>query len=157
VEQGQSRITSASVATPKKGRRMASVLDTVLRPSKIATPAPTRISKDKVGELEIAIDVSAAPDCTKARPSEIRPTEQVNESLSEEISLPIPEAVSTEDLEFIICHASGKQLTQKQIAEAQHYAKDLKYPRGSLVYEGDEKRISYTSYMIARKLMSAEK
>jgi hypothetical protein len=29
-------------------------------------------------------------------------------------------------------------LTQKQIAEAQHYAKDLKFPRGSLVYEGDE-------------------
>jgi hypothetical protein len=25
-----------------------------------------------------------------------------------------------------------------QIAEAQHYAKELKYPRGSLVYEGDE-------------------
>jgi hypothetical protein len=25
-----------------------------------------------------------------------------------------------------------------QIAEAQHYAKDLKYPRGSLVYGGDE-------------------
>jgi hypothetical protein len=46
--------------------------------------------------------------------------------------------VSPGDLEFIICHASGKQLTHKQIAEAQHYAKDLKYPRGSLVYEGDE-------------------
>jgi hypothetical protein len=37
VEQGLSQITSASVATPKNGRRMASVLDVVLRPSKIAT------------------------------------------------------------------------------------------------------------------------
>jgi acetoacetate decarboxylase len=46
--------------------------------------------------------------------------------------------VSPIDLEFIICHASEKQLTQKQIVEAQHYAKDLKYPRGFLVYEGDE-------------------
>jgi hypothetical protein len=72
----------------------------------------------------------------KAGPSEIRPIEQVNESLSEKISPLIPKAVSTVDLEFIICHASGKQLTQKQIIEAQHYAKDLKYPRGSLVYEG---------------------
>jgi hypothetical protein len=52
--------------------------------------------------------------------------------------LPIPEAASLEDLEFIIRHASGKQLTKKQIVEAQHYAKDLKYPRGSLVYGGDE-------------------
>jgi hypothetical protein len=117
---------------------MASVLDTILRSSKMATPAPTRISKDKARELEKTIDVSAASDCSKARPSEIRPTEQVNESLSEKVSLPIPKVVSTEDLEFIICHASGKQLTQKQIAEAQHYTKDLKYPRGSLVYEGDE-------------------
>jgi hypothetical protein len=117
---------------------MASVLDAVLRPSKRATPAPTMISNDKVGELEKVIDVSAAPDCTKAGPSEIRPTKQVNESLLEKISLSRPKAVSTGDLEFIISHASGKQLTQKQIAEAQHYAKDLKYPRGSLVYEGDE-------------------
>jgi hypothetical protein len=77
----------------------------------MATPAPTRVSKDKAGELEKAVDVSAAPDCTKAGPSGIRPTEQVNESLSEKVSLPIPEAVSTRDLEFIIRHASGKQLT----------------------------------------------
>ena len=48
------------------------------------------------------------------------------------------EAVLSEDSEFIIRHALGKQLTQKKIAEAQHYAKDLKYPRGSLVYEDDE-------------------
>jgi hypothetical protein len=41
-------------------------------------------------------------------------------------------------LEFIIRHASGKQLTEEQIAEVQHYAKDLKYPRGSLVYGGDD-------------------
>jgi hypothetical protein len=51
--------------------------------------------------------------------------------------LPIPEAMSTEDLDFIIRHASRKQLTQRQIAKAQHYAKELKYPRGSLAYEAD--------------------
>jgi hypothetical protein len=117
---------------------MANVLDDVLRPSKMATPAPTRISKVKAEELEKAIYLSIAPDCAKARPSKSRPTEQVNERLSEKVSLPIPKAVSPRGLEFIICHASGKQLIQKQITEAQHYAKDLKYPRGSLVYEGDE-------------------
>jgi hypothetical protein len=88
--------------------------------------------------IEKTIDVSTALDCANAGPSESRPIEQVNESLSEKASLSIPEAVSPRDLEFIISHTSGKQLTQKQIVKAQHYAKDLKYPRGSLVYEGDE-------------------
>jgi hypothetical protein len=132
------KIASASIVTPKKRRRMANVLDTVLGPSKVATPAPIRISKDKAGELEKAIDESIAPDCTKVGPSESMPIEQVRESLSEKLSSPIPEAVSPGDLEFIIRHASKKQMTKKQIAEAQHYAKDLKYPRGSLVYGDDE-------------------
>jgi hypothetical protein len=35
-------------------------------------------------------------------------------------------------------HASEKKLSEEQVAEAQHYAKDLKYPRGSLVYGGDD-------------------
>jgi hypothetical protein len=87
---------------------MANVLDAVLRPLKMATPTPTRISKGKARELEKAIDVSNAPDCAKAGPVESRPTKQVNESLSEKVSLPIPKAVSPGDLEFIIRHASGK-------------------------------------------------
>jgi hypothetical protein len=36
---GLSRIETASAATPRKGRRMTSILDVVLRPSKMATPA----------------------------------------------------------------------------------------------------------------------
>jgi hypothetical protein len=36
-------------------------------------------------------------------------------------------------------HALGKQLSEEQIAEAQDYARDLKYPRGSLVYGGDDR------------------
>jgi hypothetical protein len=41
-------------------------------------------------------------------------------------------------LEFIVRHALGKQLSEEQIAEAKQYAKHLKYPRGSLVYGGDD-------------------
>jgi hypothetical protein len=52
----------------------------VLRPLKIVTPAPTKISKDKAGELEKATDISAASDRTKAGLSNIRPIEQVKES-----------------------------------------------------------------------------
>jgi hypothetical protein len=125
---GLTRTITVPAATPSKGRRMANVLDTVLRPSKMATPTPTKASEDKVKELEEVVAASAAPDCTKAGPSETRPTEQIIESLPEKLSLTIPEAASAEDLDFIICHALGKQLTQRQISEAQHYAKELKYP-----------------------------
>jgi hypothetical protein len=133
-----SKVATVLAATPGKGRRMASILDTMLKPSKMATPAPTKVSEDKVEELGEAVAASAAPACAKAGPSETRPIEQVKESLPEKLTLPIPEAASFEDLDFIIHHASGKQLTQRQVAEAQHYAKELKYPRGSLVYEGGE-------------------
>jgi hypothetical protein len=34
-------------------------------------------------------------------------------------------------------HASGKQLSVEQVAKTKHYAKELKYPHGSLVYGGD--------------------
>jgi hypothetical protein len=135
---GLSKTTTVPAATPKKGRRTASVLDDVLKPSKMTTPAPTRVSKDKFEELGEDVAASAAPACAKDGPSETRPIKQVKESLPEKLTLPIPEMVSTEDLDFIIRHASGKQLTQRQVVEAQHYAKELKYPRGSLVYEGDE-------------------
>jgi hypothetical protein len=41
-------------------------------------------------------------------------------------------------LGYIVRHASGKRLSEEQIVEVQYYAKDLKYPRGSLVYGGSE-------------------
>ena len=55
------------------------------------------------------------------------------ESVPEKLKSPAPEA-STEKLEFIVQHASGKQLSKEQIAEARQYARDMKYPHGSLVY-----------------------
>jgi hypothetical protein len=93
-----------------------------------------------------AAAASAALACAKVGPSETRPIEQVKESLPEKLTLPIPEAASTEDLDFIIRHASGKQLSQRQVVETKNYAKELKYPRGSLVYEGgEENKISILS------------
>jgi hypothetical protein len=35
-------------------------------------------------------------------------------------------------------HALWKQLSEEQIAETQHYAKNLKNPRGSLIFGGDD-------------------
>jgi hypothetical protein len=34
--------------------------------------------------------------------------------------------------------AAGKRLSEEQIAEARQYVKDLKYPLGSLVYNGTD-------------------
>jgi hypothetical protein len=103
---GLSKTATVPAMTPRKGRRMASVLDVVLKPSKMATPAPTRVSEDKVEELGEAVAASTAPSCAKVGPSECSPIEQVKESLQEKLTLSIPEAASTEDLDFIICHAS---------------------------------------------------
>jgi uncharacterized protein (DUF1501 family) len=45
---------------------------------------------------------------------------------------------STEGSEFIVRHAAGKKLSAEQVAEARQYAKDLKYPPGSLVFNGTD-------------------
>jgi hypothetical protein len=63
---------------------------------------------------------------------------QKSDSLPEKVVLPTPEVASHKDLEYIIHHASGKQLIKEQIAEVQYYARELRYHRGSLVYEGND-------------------
>ena len=45
---GLSMVVTASAATLSKGRRMASVLDTVLKPLKVSPPASSKVSKDKL-------------------------------------------------------------------------------------------------------------
>jgi hypothetical protein len=56
---------------------------------------------------------------------------------NEESESPAAEA-STKGLKYIVRHAAGKKLSGEQIAEAIHYAKDLKYPLGSLVFNGSD-------------------
>jgi hypothetical protein len=86
--------------------------------------------------LEMITASTSAHD--EARPSEVVPENLTKESLPEKPSAPAPKASSRDDLDYIVRHASGKQLSEEQIAEVQHYAKDLKYPRGSLVYGGND-------------------
>jgi hypothetical protein len=136
--QEPSKIASVPAVTPKKRRKMANVLDVVLRYSKMLTPAPTKVSDGKVDELKMTIDEAAPPDFAKDGPSESKPIEQEYESILEKIALPIPEATSLGDLGYIVHHALEKQLIEQQIAEVQYYARDLKYPRGFLVYGGND-------------------
>jgi hypothetical protein len=82
--------------------------------------------------------VSASPAYAEAGPSETNLVEQVKKGLPEKLTLPIPEASSHGNFGYIVRHASGKQLAEQQIAKVQYYANDLKYPRGSLVYGGND-------------------
>jgi hypothetical protein len=41
-----------------------------------------------------------------------------------------------ESIDYIIRHASGKTLSSEEKREAQHYAQKLKYPKGTLVFNG---------------------
>jgi hypothetical protein len=61
--------------------------------------------------------------------------ESAEEILSEKTATPIPEA-SSEAPNYVLRHASGKNLTEKEKREAQFYAQKLKYPKGALIFNG---------------------
>jgi hypothetical protein len=58
--------------------------------------------------------------------------ESTEEILSEKIATPIPEA-SSEASDYVLRHASGKNMTEKEKREAQFYAQKLIYPKGALI------------------------
>ena len=142
-----------------KRRRMASVLDAVKESTKILTPASAEApsmgyknSKESVEAAMMQVETEAGPSAlaeagpteivekkTESRPSDVGkvPLPLENEKATEGSEFPAPDAPSQE-LEFIACHTAGKKLTEEQIAEARQYAKDLKYPPGSLVFNGTD-------------------
>ena len=61
--------------------------------------------------------------------------ESAEETLSEKIATPIPEA-SSEASDYVLCHASRKNLSEKEKREAQFYVQKLKYPKGALIFNG---------------------
>lgn len=140
---GPPKPSSIPAATPRK-RRMASVLDVVLESIKTSAPASTKAlrmrAKDsrKTGDASMAHTLAEAGPSeapAEARPSKTAPITLEKESVPEKSKSPAPEA-PIKELEFIVRHASGKQLSEEKVAEVQHYARDLKYPQGSLVYGG---------------------
>jgi hypothetical protein len=122
-------MTKIPVATPKR-RRMASVLDAVTESTKLLTPASAEVPN--IGEKNTKETAEAVMTQfeTEAEPLDATKTNEESES-------PAAEA-STEGLKDIVRHAVGKNLSEEQIAEAIHYAKDLKYPLGSLVFNGSD-------------------
>jgi hypothetical protein len=97
---GLPKLTTIATTTPRK-RRMASVLDAVLKSTKMPTPISTEAPEDKTKDLREVAAASASPIHVEVGPSGTKPVELGKESLAEKPS-PIPEASSLGDLEYII-------------------------------------------------------
>jgi hypothetical protein len=146
-------------ATTLRKRRMASVLDVVMKSVKTSTPASAKAPSTQAKDLRETTDANiihtpaeAGPLETpaEARPSETTAATLEKESVSEKFKAPTPEAPIVE-LEFIVRHASGKQLSEEQVAEVQHYAEG---PRCTVEMT---KMISFIVYQTIKNYMSIEK
>jgi hypothetical protein len=144
IEAELSKVGKAPATSPKR-RRMASVLDAVVETTRALTPAPVK----KVAEAAKAhIETEAGPlvpaetklAATEQRAEEKSPDTDValEKSVAKEAKSPAPEAPS-EDLDYIIRHASGKRLSEEEVFEAKYYARELKYPKGAVVFNGTDK------------------
>jgi hypothetical protein len=119
---------------------MASVLDAVMETTRAMTPAPVKkVAKtaEVRDETEARPSVSAEvePAATEHRAEQEFPDTSmvVEKDVAEKAKSPASEAPS-KNLDFIVRHASGKRLHEEEIAEAKHYARELKYPKGALVF-----------------------
>jgi hypothetical protein len=94
----------------------------------LPTSPTTEVSNDKIEDAREVATASASTVHAEAGPSGANLVELVIENLPEKPTSPISEAPTEGDLDYIVRHASGKQLAEEKIAEVQHYGKDLKYP-----------------------------
>jgi hypothetical protein len=130
------------MTTPKR-KRMVNVLD-VLETIKSSSTTPKKFGETSEVQIE-AFDAEASKHQseTEAGPSEptkVKSLEAEETKIAEEISAEktgtaAPEA-SSEAFDYILRHASGKKLTEKEKQEAQFYTQKLKYPKGALIFNG---------------------
>jgi hypothetical protein len=83
--------TATTTITPKK-RRMASVLDAVLKSTKTPTPAYVEASNEKIEDVREVVATSASSIHIEAAALGATPAELVKESLLEKPTSPAPEA-----------------------------------------------------------------
>jgi hypothetical protein len=139
------KVQKASAMTPKR-RRMPNVLDAVLETMKALSPAPTKKiaeaakaqaeTETKQAEVE-ATKTQAETEARPSAPAATKPAAPEEKTAGQiapkKIETPAPEA-PIENIYYIIRHASGKKLSEDEIAEARHYAQKLKNPKGALVF-----------------------
>jgi uncharacterized protein YqgV (UPF0045/DUF77 family) len=118
VEAELPKLTKAPATTPKR-RRMASVLDSVKETTKALTPAP---SKEVVEAIKVQAKAGpSVPIKTKATALEDKAKQQTSDTgmaagqdKIEKAKSPAPEA-PTEDVDYIIRHASGKIIPRRNL------------------------------------------
>jgi hypothetical protein len=134
-------------ATPKR-KRMVNVLD-VLETIKSSSSTPRKTAEASKMQIETTLSEAEAAKSqaeTEAGPSEpakeksLETGEETEKEAAEQIlfgqtTIPTPEA-SSEALDYIVRHASGKRLSEEEKREAQYYAQKLKYPKGALIFNG---------------------
>jgi hypothetical protein len=96
---------------------MTSILDVVLESMKASTPAFAEASGEKSEDTREGIIANAATALAEAGPSKAAPVRLTEGSLPEKSTSPAPEAPPFGDLEYIVRHTSGNQLSLEQIAE----------------------------------------
>jgi hypothetical protein len=130
------------MTTPKR-KRMVNVLDILetikssSSTSKIAAEVPKAQTEAEAAKNQAETETGLS-ESTKREFLEIEKEtkkESAEETLSEKIATPIPEA-SSEASDYILRRASGKSLSEKEKREAQFYAQKLKYPKGALIFNG---------------------
>jgi hypothetical protein len=108
---------------------MARVLDAVLESTRASTPAPAKETAEAAtarveAEVGPSVPIETEPVGTgqsiEQGPSDVDLVLE-KEDVPEKVESLTPEA-STEELDFIIRHASGKKMSEEEIAEAKHYA-----------------------------------
>jgi hypothetical protein len=151
IETGKSQ--KGPTVTPKI-KRMVNVLD-VLETIKSSSITPKKtVETSEVSTEAFVAEASKQQSETEAGPSEptkVKPleTEETNIAkaaekiqmsepiLVEETDTAAPEAPS-KIYDYIVRHASGKKLSEEEIFESNHYARELKYPKGALVFNGTD-------------------
>jgi hypothetical protein len=133
------------LAVNPKRKRMVNVLD-VLETIKSSSTTPKKIVKTSEVHTEAFVaeaskqqsETEAGPlEPAKVKSLEAKKTEIAEQFLAEETGTAAPEA-SSKVLDYIVRHASGKRLSEEEIFEANHYARELKYPKGALVFNGTD-------------------
>jgi hypothetical protein len=130
--------------TPKR-KRMVNVLD-VLETIKSSSTTPKKIVETSEVHTEVFVveapkqqsETEAGPsEPTKVKSLEAEETKMTEPILVEETSTAAPKA-SSKALDYNVRHASGKRLSEEEIFEANHYAQELRYPKGALVFNGTD-------------------
>jgi hypothetical protein len=130
------------------------LLETIetLNPAPTGKVAEASKAKTKADAKQVEVEAAVIEAETVVGPSvpaetKLAATEQKIEEKSLDTGIVFEKSVAkeskslalealSEDFDYIIRHASGKRLSKEEIFEAKHYARELKYPKGALVFNG---------------------